>query len=319
MPSPSQSAQSLMITNRDSLVPLAQPDHQQASNGTGNTKLSCVQSQYEQASNDKGAAVLSCASSSTKNRLLFRILPVKLYGRQRRIDMYALLDEGSSITMLDDSIAKELDLRCRPHHLSVQWFRGHAVREQANLVDLPISGLGMAKKHKLQNVYAVQNLQLPMQSLSSADLQCEYNQISKLPVKPLIDAVQKMLIGIGNCHLGLASTTIAMKQYGPFAANTELGWVVFRPNGKQSQVPSKCLFVNTNVNRSLHDIVADFFEVESFGVRAAPPIESEADVRARAILEATTRRVGTRFETGLLWQQDKVTLPGHGDKKIGEC
>ncbi|XP_036346710.1 uncharacterized protein LOC118756026 [Rhagoletis pomonella] len=264
---------------------------------------------HQQPSRDKGATVLSCATNSPERKLLYRILPVTLYGKQRRVDTYALLDEGSSITMLDSSLAKELDLQGRPHSLHVQWFGGHAVQEPATLVDLHISGAGMKKRHSLQRVHAVRNLQLPTQSLSRSDLILDDKEARHLPMQPHSGATPRLLIGIDNCHLGLSSTTITMRKNGPFAANTELGWVVFGPVSKCSPSPITCLFVNSSRDEALHDMVADFFETESFGVRPSPPIESEADIRARAMLESTTCRVGPRFQTGLLWKHDDVQLP----------
>jgi hypothetical protein len=36
--------------------------------------------------------------------------------------------------------------------------------------------------------------------------------------------------------------------------------------------------------------------------------DSANDLRAKALLVATTRRIGDRFETGLLWKNDDVKL-----------
>lgn len=155
--------------------------------------------------------------------------------------------------MLDDTLAKELDLRGRPNSLNVQWFGGHSVQEQTTIVCLFISGSGMNKRHKLQNVYAVKNLQLPSQSLSKTDLLWDDERVRQLPVRPHSGVVPRLLIGIDNCHLGLASTTIAMRQNGPFAANTELGWVVFGPTSNDLPKQSACLFVNACPDQTLHN------------------------------------------------------------------
>jgi len=37
-----------------------------------------------------------------RERLLFRVLPVTLYGGGKQVDTYALLNEGSSVTMVDN-------------------------------------------------------------------------------------------------------------------------------------------------------------------------------------------------------------------------
>lgn len=46
--------------------------------------------------------------------------------------------------------------------------------------------------------------------------------------------------------------------------------------------------------------------MEEAGIAYPYRVESEEDCTARSILEETTRRVGNRFETGLLWQTEKI-------------
>ena len=59
--------------------------------------------------------------------------------------------------------------------------------------------------------------------------------------------------------------------------------------------------------------MVDFFNVENIGVRSSPIVESEEDVRASKILEATTKRIGSKFQTGFLWKEDDVYLPDSYD------
>lgn len=61
-------------------------------------------------------------------------------------------------------------------------------------------------------------------------------------------------------------------------------------------------------NEELHETVKKFFAVEEVGTTS--PILSTEDQRAQELLEQTTRRVGNRYETRLLWRHDYVELPG---------
>ncbi|XP_067625507.1 uncharacterized protein [Eurosta solidaginis] len=263
-------------------------------------------SHTQQVSQEPGPAVLSCSSADSK--LLYRILPVTLYGNQRRIDTYALLDEGSSITMIDSDIVRELGIQGRKQSLNIQWFGGRTVEELTMVVDLLISGAGMEHKHNFRSVFAVSNLQLPLQSVSKDDLKSNV-QRCHLPVRPYNEVRPKLLTGLDHCHLGLPSTTIKLNMSGPFVAKTQLGWVVFGPTTASSTLPSTCLYVNSQADQLLHNLVSDFFDTESFGVSATPPIVSDLDVRATAILKTTTCRVDGRFQTGLLWKSDNIKLP----------
>ncbi|KAL1402998.1 hypothetical protein pipiens_019560, partial [Culex pipiens pipiens] len=52
---------------------------------------------------------------------LFRILPVVLYGSNCSKTIFAFIDEGSSYTLLDQSVAKQLDVTGPTDPLTLQW------------------------------------------------------------------------------------------------------------------------------------------------------------------------------------------------------
>ncbi|XP_070134695.1 uncharacterized protein [Drosophila bipectinata] len=242
-------------------------------------------------------------------RLLFRILPVTLYGAGRQVDTYALLDEGSSVTMIDDELRRDLGVQGERRQLNIQWFGGRASREPTNVVSLEISGAGKPTRHPLRNVYAVSSLSLPMQTLCRRDVQGVHKD-SRLPMKPYSNVVPKLLIGLDHGHLGLPLRTRRFAREGPYAAATELGWVVFGPVSGQSTTPSprSCLLA-VSMDDAMEKMVEDYFEMESFGVKLAPPVAASDDARAQRILEDTTVKVGRRYQTGLLWKDDHAVLP----------
>ncbi|XP_043661619.1 uncharacterized protein LOC122625598 [Drosophila teissieri] len=251
---------------------------------------------------------LSCVDAEG-GRLLFRILPVTLYGAGRKVDTYALLDEGSSVTMIDDELRKDLGVQGERRQLNIQWFGGKATREPTNVVSLKISGVGKPTRHVLKNVYAVSSLSLPMQTLSRRDVQGVHRD-ARLPMKPYSNVVPKLLIGLDHGHLGLPLGTRWFVREGPYAAATELGWVVFGPVSGQPTTPSprSCLLA-VSVDDAMEKMVEDYFDMENFGVKPAPPVAASDDVRAERILEDTTVKVGRRYQTGLLWKDDHVVLP----------
>ncbi|XP_022224139.2 uncharacterized protein LOC111075280 [Drosophila obscura] len=250
--------------------------------------------------------ILSCVDAE-RDRLLFRILPVTLYGAGRRVDTYALLDEGSSITMIDNELRKELSVQGERRHLNIQWFGGRSTREPSNVVSLQISGAGKPIRHALRNVYSVSNLSLPMKTLHRRDVQGVHKD-ARLPMRPYSNVVPKLLIGLDHGHLGLPLRTRRFARQGPYAATTELGWVVFGPTSGQSTTPRYC-FLAVSLDDTIQRMVEDYFDVENFGVKLAPPVAGSDDVRAQKTLEDTTVRVGQRYQTGLLWKDDYIVLP----------
>lgn len=60
----------------------------------------------------------------------------------------------------------------------------------------------------------------------------------------------------------------------------------------------------------LHELVREFWTTESFGVTPSKKVLSSAgDQRAREVLNRTLRRIGDRWEVGLLWKTDQEHLP----------
>lgn len=44
-------------------------------------------------------------------RILFKIVPVKMYGKTKTISTYALLDDGSEVSIIDEQLVKDLELQ----------------------------------------------------------------------------------------------------------------------------------------------------------------------------------------------------------------
>ncbi|XP_065363858.1 uncharacterized protein LOC135957111 [Calliphora vicina] len=246
--------------------------------------------------------VLSCVSSvSERSDLLFRVLPVVLYGPNCAIETYALLDEGSSVTMMDSSLVRQLGLHGRQSQLNLSWYGGKSAQEPVMVVDLHVSGVNKKRKYALKNVYGVSNLKLPSQSFN-ADLVKNHG----VPLNSYECVAPKVLIGLDHCHLGLPDEIVPLEDAGPYAANTPLGWVVFGNVKGGRPGTQTCLLTQLD---NLNNLVANYFETENFGVKALPVIESRDDLRAREILRNSTKRVAGRFESRLLWCNDDVVLP----------
>ncbi|XP_070133567.1 uncharacterized protein [Drosophila bipectinata] len=132
----------------------------------------------------------------------------------------------------------------------------------------------------------------------------------RLPMKPYNNVMPKWLIGLAHGHLGLALRTRRFAREGPYAAATELGWVVFGPPSGQSATPSprSCLLA-VSMDDKMEKMVEDYFEMESFGVKLTPPVAASDDVQAQRNLEDSTVKVERLYQTGLLWRDDHAVLP----------
>lgn len=253
--------------------------------------------------------------------LLFRVVPITLYGKAKSIQTYAFLDEGSSLTLLEQSTATELELDGTPDRLCLKW-TAETTREEpdSQRVSLQISSRrSQSRKYHMSDVRTVRSLNLPMQSVNVNELKTRYPYLLDTPLESYDKAVPKILIGIDNWKLGIPTDSKEGKWREPVATRTRLGWAVhgfYDNTGKIGQ--------NNNINHIHHSyhtcdcssdenlsaLVKDFFSMDNFGVKIPETaLESKHDKRARELLDATTVRVGNRYETGLLWKNDEIELP----------
>lgn len=262
-------------------------------------------------------SILNCIEGKVEMPFLFRIVPVVLYGRERSLNTYALLDEGSSLTMVDADVADQLQLEGPSTDLNVQWFGSLASRfESSRKVSVGISGATHTdQRFDMHNVRTVQNITLPTQTVDAASLQGMYPHLRHVPIAGFENVAPKILIGLDNHHLGvpLKMETNAA-QTGIVAALTKLGWVVYGSDTRQStSPPAVLLHISSEQERQyaeLAETVRTYFTTEDFGVKKPEAIvESDEDIRARRLLKSTTKRIDDHFETGLLWRTDTVNFP----------
>lgn len=259
-----------------------------------------------------GSVYLSSQQTPVDMQPLFRILPVTLYGAKHHVDTYAFFDDGSAMTLLDDQLAKDLQLDGKQGRLNVKWFGQHSSSEPSRHVRLEISGASQ-RRYDLNNVRTVKDINLPIQSLMTSQLD---ERLRKLPLVDYSNVQPKILIGLDHCHLGMAQQTRTGSSGGPIAVRTRLGWVAY---GAQSCAPHAHVLHVAESERwdHLDRIIREFHTTESFGVKRPEQIlESNDDARARRILQSTTVSVGNRYQTGLLWRTDDVNLPNSYDMAL---
>ncbi|XP_062711745.1 uncharacterized protein LOC134289626 [Aedes albopictus] len=136
-----------------------------------------------------------------------------------------------------------------------------------------------------------------------------HKHLKGIPITSYQNAVPKILIGVDNLRLALPLKVREGDGLAPVAVKTRLGWCVYGPRGSSGQESHSFHICECSCDTGLHEAVKDFFAVEGTGTRAAEIPRTEEEERALIIMEATTRRVGERFETGLIWKEDHVEFP----------
>ncbi|XP_062713760.1 uncharacterized protein LOC134290608 [Aedes albopictus] len=244
---------------------------------------------------------------------LFRIIPVTLYGKDCEMNVYAFVDEGSKITLLEDTVADQLGITGPTEPLNLQW-TGNIKRSEphSRRISTQISGRGSPKQFELTNARTVGGLLLPSQTVNYEEMCDRYPHLRGLPIQSYEKVSPKLLIGLDNLKLTVPLKIREGRWVEPIAAKSRIGWSIYGcAITPASTVVCGLHFGGwTNQEQELNQLVRDYITLDNTGVtHPTALLESEEDKRSKMLLETTTRRVGGAFETGLLWKSDDVRLP----------
>ena len=249
-----------------------------------------------------------------KQHIMFRVIPITLYSNDKTIDTFAFLDEGSSLTLMEESIADELGLSGPNDSLCLKW-TGNTLRTESNSrrVSVSISGkYNNAKRYIIQSARTVEKLSLPTQSVDSKELAEKYPHLKDVPFIHFQEAVPTILIGLDNWKLRIPLFVREGRWQEPVATKTRLGWVIHGVSEIRHQpalTHRSYHMCECKVENDLHKLVTEFFSLENFGIKASLAMESNDDKRAKEILESSTKKTEKSYETGLLWRYKNVKLP----------
>ncbi|XP_075157809.1 uncharacterized protein LOC142231073 [Haematobia irritans] len=251
--------------------------------------------------------VLQCHQNYNTNQL-FKILPVRLYGPNGFADVFALIDEGSSVSLIKYEVANSLGLRGRSSPITLQWYDNIRKTENSIKVSVEISSININdRKYMLQNVHTVEELSLPMQSFDIL----EYDYLRGLPIANYTNQKPSMLIGLEHSFLGVSKRHVEAGPNLPVASETRIGWVVYGPTLNSYNNVARVFHISYNsAMDEMRQMMENYFSIENFGVRASDIVlESDENRRAKEILQNSTKMLDGHYETGLLWKNDAVELP----------
>uniref|UniRef100_A0A182XPH2 Peptidase aspartic putative domain-containing protein n=1 Tax=Anopheles quadriannulatus TaxID=34691 RepID=A0A182XPH2_ANOQN len=185
------------------------------------------------------------------------------------IKSFAFLDEGSSMTLMDEDLAKQ-----EKDDLCIEWAGDTTRVEPASMmIDLQIGAVASTKRFDLKVVRTVTSLRLPQQTFTMDDERWDH------PKQPV--AVKTRL---GWCVCGKTA-------------------------GSQiERVLHMCECGASDENSTIQGAFCKFYDLEQLGT-VFSDVPDPDERRALTILETTTVRIANRFESGLLWKTANVELP----------
>ncbi|KAI5633683.1 ion channel regulatory protein UNC-93 domain-containing protein [Phthorimaea operculella] len=264
-----------------------------------------------------------------QERTLLKIVPVVVSGPAGEYATHAFLDDGSTATLIDDTVAARIGATGPLQPLSIAGIGGMTRNTVANIVDFYIKGRNSKERYLIKNAKRMKSLNLSTQSLYERELRAFphlsdlVNELTHVNVTPTI------LIGSKDWYLTLSREIREGKRSDPVAVRTSLGWTLHGAVSSQSKPvefvnhltwngPEPIRHASFSTPDPIHSKLDDLtsmmkeqYKLDAIGITERAPRLSKDEERAIEILESTARRLPSgRFEVGLPWRDiDKSKLP----------
>ncbi|CAB3996126.1 Hypothetical predicted protein, partial [Paramuricea clavata] len=278
----------------------------------------------EQPKTTKSAQTQTGAGGS---RICLGAVPVRVRGINgtQEVQTYALLDNGSEVTLCDERLARKLNIDGENTNFTLTGING-SVEVESQLVDIVVMSLDGSTEVELQKVKTVKEIPI---SNGCVPRQADVNKwphLRDMNIPELEDRNIMLLIGLKEKpRLFLP---LECKEGGdgePIAIRYSLGWTVMGPVGDErendgfsvnftrvkDQTP-----VTVNDDILLHQLQrlwnTDFKDLKANDKVLA----SVEDERALHVMEKSVKLVNGHFQVALPWRKDPPDIPN--DKIMAE-
>ncbi|XP_041988165.1 uncharacterized protein LOC121739697 [Aricia agestis] len=252
------------------------------------------------------------ASVASDRAVKLKMRRIQVVGPRGEADIFALFDEGSTVTLLDEDVAEAIGADGPPKMLRMHGINAERREERSRLVQLGVRGRD-GTRHDI-TARTVNGLNLLTQSVPESLLQLAHLRDLKNEEICYENEKPQLLIGTDNWQLIVSRELRIGKRNQPAASKTKLGWVIHGSIPKRiirQDENEDILHISTVETRNdrLEEMVKKHFDIDALGIAAKAKLSNE-EQRAIDLFGRTAKRTEDgRFEVGLLWRKDGVKLP----------
>ena len=250
-----------------------------------------------------------------------RVIPIKVRSvdETREIETYALLDDGSDVSVCDSALVKKLGITGVPTTFSLTTVNGGTKNNCGEEVRLLVSDLNGSQEVDITRAWTVGKLPISKESIPTADDVAQWNHLEGLEFPELKNENVSIIIGsdVPEAHWVLDQRRGDRKE--PYAVKTLLGWALMGPVGTETRREFQVNFIQNQDNCLKKQVERmmqiDFGENDNhLGKRM-----SLEDHRALRIMEDSVKKVDSHYEIALPWRSGKPALPNNrtmADKRL---
>ena len=245
--------------------------------------------------------------------IFIQIIPVSIQSGGNRLNTYAFLDSGSTVSFIDQSVQEKLRAHGTDVTLKIAGIHGTKGLKMEK-VPLKIKGLH-SKVHSIE-AFAHPSISLGNRNYNYSNLKQSFIHLSVLPNKSFNLREVGIIFGQDAYELQRPLDYKIGTQSDPFSVLTELGWVVSGPMMDKSR-QNVCHFTFTE-DVKVADNIQNWWELETYASKINVVSQSKKELQAQKMLESTAKFTGERYEVGLLWSEPEPKLSNSYSSALGQ-
>ena len=261
------------------------------------------------------AVNVSAATINQSNQVtsFLQIVPVSVQSGGNRLTAYAFLDNGSTVSFIDQSVKNQLQAKGTHVTLNIAGIHG---TQDLRTEEVPITIKGLHSK-----VHSIEAFEHPSISLGNTtydykELKNNFRHLNVLTNRTLNLMEVGIILGQDAYEIQRPLDYRIGTRSELFAFLTELGWVVSGPmTGKKSQ--NVCHFACTEDVKVAKNIQS-WWDIETYASKINVVSQSKKEQQAQKFLEITTMFTGKRYEVGTLWSEPEPNLPNKYGSALGQ-
>lgn len=247
---------------------------------------------------------VAVASAMTRSDVKLKICPIIVSGPRGTQRTFALFDEGATISLIDENLAKEIGARGPSTCLKIRGIEDQVRNMESEVVRVKIEASG---HDSVVTLRTIADLNLSTQSVPRDIMKLKHLQGMDADSLVYQNAKPRVLLGTDNWPLIITRELRAGRPNQPAASKTLLGWVIHGRIPRSRRIAEEVLHINEDMK--MEDLVEHHFRIDSLGVSLAAQYTREEDLRAKKIFEETATRKNGSFEVGLPWKKEDIELP----------
>ena len=261
------------------------------------------------------AVNVSAATINQSNEVtsFLQIVPVSIQSGGNRLNTYAFLRSGSTVSLIDQSVQEKLRFQGTDVTLNIAGI--HRTKDlKTEKVPLKIKGLH-SKVHSVE-AFAHPSISLGNTNYNYNKLKQSFNHLSVLPNKSFNLMEVGIILGQDAYELQRQLNYKTGTRSEPFAVLTELGWVISGPMSSKKR-QNFCHFAFTE-DVKVAENIQTWWDIESYASKINVVSQSKKELQAQKMLESTTKFTGERYEVGVLWSEPEPNLPNNYSSALGQ-